>query len=188
MGRDMRKIIHKVEGIALTTNEFVVRGRKWKFSEEELKKYAPTMIGKPITVGHRGSRIGIMDDAWYEDGKVKFRASLYEPRNDEEKEAIEQIITGKKSGISTGFTYPIVRPKPKGGVFHGKIEVLGKTEDGHLKVKFIIPKEEIEKKIGSVENLDKISIDRFWLHDGSDETKKNIEDKYKKSIKSRTKA
>lgn len=183
----MRKIIHKVEGIALSTNEFEVRGRKWKFSEEELKKYAPTMIGKPITAGHRGSRIGVMDDAWYEYGKVKFKASLYEPRNDEEKEAIKQIINGQASGVSTGFTYPIVRPKPKGGVFHGKIEVIGKTEEGHLKVKFFIPKEEIEKKIGSVENLDKINLDGFWLHDGSDEARKSIEDENKKRIKSRMK-
>lgn len=184
----MRKIIYKVEGIALTSNEFEVRGRKWKFTEEELKKYAPTMIGTPITASHRGSRIGVMDDAWYEDGKVKFRASLYEPRNDEEKEAIEQIMNGKASGVSPGFTYPIARPKPKGGVFHGNIEVVGETEEGHLKVKIFIPKEEIEKKIGSVENLDKISLDRFWLHDGSDEAKKNIEEEYKKRIKSRTKA
>jgi len=183
----MRKIIHKVEGIALTTHEFEVRGRKWKFSEEELKRYAPTMIGKPVTVGHRGSIIGIMDDAWYEDGKVKFRASLYEPRNNEEKEAIEQIITGKATGVSPGFRYPIERPKIKGGVFHGKIEVVGKTEEGNLLLKINIPKEEIEKKLGSVNNLEKIRFDRLWLHDGSDETKKNIEDEYKKRIKSRSK-
>ena len=177
----MRKIIKKIEGIAFTTNEFEVRGKKWQFSEEELKIMAPKMIGKPFTIGHRGPRVGIIDEAWYENGEVRFRASIYEPRNDVEKDFIKKYDRGEIFGVSPGFTFPLQKQAPERVVLHGKTEVIGKSDDGKgLLVRFEIPKEEIEEKMGSIKNLKNINFNRFWLHDGSEEAKRKVEDRNKK--------
>ena len=61
----------KVKGVALTSN--IVSKNKRKYIDEELKKAARTLKGKPITVNHNPREIiGNVEWAEYEDGRVEF--------------------------------------------------------------------------------------------------------------------
>jgi len=175
----MRKIAFRIKGIAFTTNEFEVRGKKIKYTEEDLKIIAPKMKGIPLSMGHRGIKIGFIEDSWYEEGKVKFIGAIYEPITEREQEAVEKILRGKITGVSAGFMYPIQRKEPI--VIHGDgIRIIEKKEDGSLIVGLRFSKREIEKKIGSIENLSKIKVNRIWFHNGTDKAKKEVEKRVKK--------
>ncbi len=175
----MRKVIMKVEGIAWSTNEFTVRGKTWNFTEEDLKTIAPQMIGKPMSAGHRGSIVGRIDESWVENNTVRYKASIFEPRNENEKEFIEKLKNGKISGVSPSFTYPLRRKHNEAKVLHGELEVIEKSEDKEgMLVKIKIPKKEIEDKLGPMDSIKEIDFGKIWFHDGSEKSKRQVEEQY----------
>lgn len=163
----------RIEGIAWSTEEFTVRGKEWHFTKDDLLTIAPQMIDKPVTAGHRGPIIGKIIESWIEDNVIKYRAVIFEPRNEIEKEYVKNIKKGNISGVSPSFTYPIQVKESKPQILHGDLEILEKNEEGTL-IKIKIPIEEIKNKFGSEISIDQIEFGRIWLHNGSSETKEEI--------------
>jgi len=171
-----KRVVLRVEGVMATTD---------MLPEEVLKKWATKMVGKPMMYEHRGKPIGLVEEAWYKDGKLFFRAGLYEPKTKEQEEALESVRSGKVSGVSPSFFYRS-RVGKSTVVFHGSI-VNHWEKDGKFYVRALIPKDEIEKKIGSLENLKGIEFINSFLHDGSIESKERIEKLVLERSKSRRK-
>lgn len=167
-----RKERLRIIGIAATTDPVKKGGRTYKITEEELKKAAKTVVGKPLLHAHRGKPIGKVEKAWCKDGKLYIESVIYQPRNDMEEKIIEKIEKGELKGLSPAFRF---KPLPTRGVLHGSMEVIEETEDGALIVEIRIPKEEIIRKLGSIENIQDYGFSKYWIHDGTPESKKRIE-------------
>lgn len=165
----------------MTTEPVKKGGRKYQFTEEQLKEAAETFVGVPMGYEHRGKPIGICEKAWYKDGKVWTEGIIYEPESEREKEIVKKIKSGELKGLSPSITFNR-NPEPKSSkvVLHGSVEVIGRDGKGNLIVNYFIPKEEIIAKVGSIENLEKFKFTNGWLHDGSEEAKKKVEADYKK--------
>lgn len=171
-----RKVRLRIRGIIATTDPVKKGDRTYVLTEEQLKKAAPTMVGKPLQYQHRGKPIGKIEKSWYEDGKVCVEAVIYEPENEKEKELVEKIERGEIRGLSPSFTF---KPPPKKVVLHGSLEVVGKEKDA-LIIRGIIPREEIIQKLGSTENIKNYVFTTFWIHNGSPEAKKKTERNFSK--------
>lgn len=100
-----RKIAFPVEGIMATTDRITVRGESMQFTEEQLKRLASEMPGTPMLCEHGGSPIGEWRESWYENGKLMVRGVVYEPRDEKERQIVEQVRTRKLKGLSLGFSY-----------------------------------------------------------------------------------
>lgn len=177
MGSLKRNERLRIRGIAATTGVVKKGGKAYLITEEELKKAAKTSVGKAILHKHRGKPIGKVERAWYEDGKLYIEGVIYEPQNEMEEQMIEKMEKGERIGISPAFLFEAHRPPPPRVVLHGSLEVIGE-EDGTLIVRTNMPKEEIIRKFGSIENIKNYVIGKLWIHDGSQESKKRIEHEF----------
>jgi hypothetical protein len=93
------------EGVAMTTGEFELNGRKVKITERDLRDLAENMLPNfPIMHEHRGRPIGKLTKSWVRDGKLRVRYELYKPRNATERQVIEAIRSGDLRGFSLGFS------------------------------------------------------------------------------------
>ena len=99
-----RKIAGTVETIVATTDRITVRGESIQLSEEQLKKLASEMPGTPMLYEHSGSPIGEWRESWYENGKLMAKGVVYEPRDERERQIVEQVRSGKL-GFSLGFSH-----------------------------------------------------------------------------------
>ncbi|MGA3109049.1 MAG: hypothetical protein ABSD99_06280 [Candidatus Bathyarchaeia archaeon] len=99
-----RKVAFPVEGVMATTDRITVRGKPVQFTEEQLRKIASELPGTPMLHEHGGSPIGEWKESWYEDGKLMVRGVVYEPRDERERDVVEQIKTGKLRGLSLGYS------------------------------------------------------------------------------------
>ncbi len=177
-----RKPRLRIRGVMATVGPVKKGDKTYNITEEELKKAAASMIGKPIQRGHRGRPIGEVEKAWFENGKLLVKALVYEPENEEEEEFVRKIENGEIRGLSPSFTYENALPNV---VLHGSLEIVGKKPDGTLIVKGVIPKEEIISKLGSMENLKNYAFTNSWIHDGTQKTKSKIEDEISKKKKTK---
>lgn len=173
-GSSNRKVRSRFTGVVATTDPVTKDGRTFQFTPEQLKEVANSFVEKPLTHKHRGRTIGKVNKCWYDNGKLHVSGVIFEPRNEDEKKAIEQLENGEVKGLSPSFSFKPEQVSHK-VVFHGNLEVIEEKKDGTLIVRGVIPKEELEKKIGSIKNLSKYTITKSWIHDGKQETKKKIE-------------
>lgn len=177
-----RKPYRRVRGIVMTTDPVKKGNRTYQFTEEQLKEAAETFAGVPMGYEHRGKPFGVWEKAWYLDGKLWAEGIIFEPETEREREIIKRIESGELRGLSPSITFKRKpEPKPKKVVFHGSVEVIGKDQEGCPIVQYFIPKEEIIAKVGSIENFKKLTFDKAWLHDDSEEAKQEIEADYTKS-------
>ncbi len=93
-------------GVAATTEEFEINGRKVRIPERALRKWAENMRPDlPILYQHRGRPIGKLTDSWVKGGKLYVRLELYKPRNEMERQIVETIKSGNLRGLSMGFSF-----------------------------------------------------------------------------------
>jgi len=170
----LRKIAFRFKGTFATTDTIEVRGRRTRFTEEALRQAAETMIGTPISMGHRGVRIGFVEKAWYSDGRLQGIGAIFEPQNEVEREAVEQVRSGKVKGLSPAISYDLFGPAKRRVVVHGSLKVVGENEDGSLIVEAVFTKEDMRR--AGIDDLKNIKLGRFWIHNGSEEAKKKIEE------------
>ena len=53
---------------------------------------------------HGGSPIGEWNEAWYDNGKLMVKGVVYEPRDQNEREIVDQIRSSKLKGLSLAFS------------------------------------------------------------------------------------
>lgn len=176
MGFLKRKERFRITCIVATTDSVTKGDKTYKFTEEQLKKVAKSFLGKAFLHKHRGRPIGKIEESWFKEGKLYVKGVIYEPDNPEERIAVEKIERGEIRGFSPSFSYNVIEPPLKKVVFHGTLEIVEEKEGGTLIFRGLMPKEEIEKKIGSIENLKKFKFTHLWIHDGTPESKKKIEE------------
>jgi len=172
-GTALRRIVLRFKGIFATTNKIEVRGKTYQFTEESLRKVASSMIGTPVTMGHRGLTVGYVEKAWYSNGKLWGVGAIFEPQNTKEQEAVDKIRRGEVKHLSPAFSYDLPKPTERRVVLHGNLEVVGRSEDGGLLVRGTISRDDL-RKIG-IEDLKNFKPNRIWFHDGSKEAKKSVE-------------
>jgi hypothetical protein len=101
------KVAFVRDGVAATTDEFELNGRKVRFTERALEQAARNMPPNfPIMSQHRGKPIGKITKSWVQDGKLLVRMELYQPRNAEEEQVIQAIKSGDLHLLSLGFSFP----------------------------------------------------------------------------------
>lgn len=180
-GEMSRRTFRRVQHIVLTTDPVKKGNRTYQFTEEQLKELAETFVNVPMRCEHRGKPFGVWEKAWYLDGKLWAEGVIFEPETEREREIIRRIDNGELKGLSPSITFKREpEPKRKKVVFHGNVEVIGKDQEGRPIVRYFIPKEEIIAKVGSIENFKKLTFDKAWLHDGSEESKRDVEADYTK--------
>jgi len=170
-----RRAAFRFKGVAATTNPITVRGRTIQFTEQNLREAAKQAEGMPVGCDHRGPPIGEVERAWYDDGKLHVEGVVWEPISEEECRVVEALRSGKINGLSLEYWYEPPKAPPPEVVLHGVIT--GKFKrSGEYFFKFAIPKEEIEKKLGSLDALSEFRPKRVFLHDGSETSKKRVEE------------
>jgi len=74
-----------------------------QYLEEELKKAAKTLVGKPLTLDHEKYLHGKVIDAEYEDGAIEYVAECHD------KEIIEKVKNGKIKKVSVEYDWEYLK-------------------------------------------------------------------------------